>query len=75
LWIDANHNGVSEATELHTMAQHGVQSLQLAATSSTQMNNGNTFSLVSGWTDTNGRTHALVDVLLTNTQLKHDAVI
>ncbi len=75
LWIDANHNGVSEATELHTMAQHGVQSLQLAATSSTQMNNGNTFSLVSSWTDTSGRTHALVDVLLTNTQLKHDAVI
>lgn len=75
VWVDANHNGVSEAAELHTLAQLGVQSMQLGATPSTQMDNGNLLGLLSSWTDTSGHTHVVADVLLTNTSLKHDAVI
>ncbi len=75
VWVDANQNGVSEASELHTLAQLDVRSVQLTNTPSTQMDNGNMLGLLSTWTDTSGRTHALADVLLTNTSLKHDAVI
>jgi hypothetical protein len=75
VWVDANHNGVSEAAELHTLAQLGVHSLKLATTPSTQMDNGNLLGLLSSWTDTSGHTHVVADVLLTNTSLKHDAVI
>jgi hypothetical protein len=75
VWVDANQNGMSEASELNTLAQLGVQSLQLAATPGTQMDNGNLLALLSTWTDTNGHAHALADVLLTNTSLKHDAVL
>jgi hypothetical protein len=66
---------MSEASELNTLAQLGVQSLQLAATPGTQMDNGDLLALLSTWTDTNGHAHALADVLLTNTSLKHDAVL
>lgn len=75
VWVDTNHNGVSEASELQTLTQLGIQSLKLAATPSTQMDNSNTLALVSSWTDTSGHTHALADVLLTNTTLKHAVVI
>ncbi len=75
VWVDANQNGMSEASELRSLAQLGVQSLQLAAMPGTQMDNGNLLALLSTWTDTSGHTHALADVLLTNTSLKHDAVL
>ena len=76
VWVDTNHNGISEQTELHTLDSLGVKNIQLAATPSQQVDNGNPFSLVSHWTDTTGQTHALADVLLTTTtQLKHDVVI
>jgi hypothetical protein len=75
VWVDANQNGVSEASELHTLVQMNVHSLQLTNTPSTQMDNGNLLGLLSSWTDTSGRTHALADVLLTNTSLRHDIVI
>ncbi len=75
VWVDANQNGVSEASELHTLVQMNVHSLQLTNTPSTQMDNGNLLGLLSSWTNTSGRTHALADVLLTNTSLRHDIVI
>jgi hypothetical protein len=75
VWVDANQNGVSEASELHTLAQLNVRSVQLTNTPSTQMDNGNLLGLLSTWTDTSGHTHTLADVLLTNTSLKHGIVI
>ncbi|MEY3639892.1 MAG: hypothetical protein RIR68_3025, partial [Pseudomonadota bacterium] len=76
LWVDANHDGVSTAGELHTLNALGVQNIQLGAKASQLVDNGNPFPLVSHWTDTAGQKHAVADVLLTtSTQLKHDVVI
>lgn len=76
VWADANHDGVSTASELHTLNALGVQNIQLGAKASQLVDNGNPFPLVSHWTDTAGQKHAVADVLLTtSTQLKHDVVI
>lgn len=76
VWVDANHDGVSSASELHTLNALGVQNIQLSAKASQLIDNGNPFPLVSHWTDTAGHQHALADVLLTtSTQLKHSVVI
>ncbi len=76
VWVDANHDGVSTANELHTLNALGIQNIQLGATASQLIDNGNPFSLVSHWTDTSDQQHAVVDALLTTSiQLKHDVVI
>ena len=76
VWVDANHDGVSSASELYTLNALGVQNIQLGAKASQLIDNGNPFPLVSHWTDTAGHQHALADVLLTtSTQFKHDVVI
>jgi hypothetical protein len=76
VWIDTNHNGISEQTELLTLDNIGVKNIQLHATASQSVDNGNPLSLVSHWTDISGQQHAVADVLLTtSTQLKHDVVI
>jgi Ca2+-binding EF-hand superfamily protein len=76
VWIDTNHNGISEHTELLTLDNLGVKNIQLHATASQSVDHGNALNLVSQWTDTAGYTHALADVIFaTTTQLKHNAVI
>jgi hypothetical protein len=76
VWVDANHDGVSTANELHTLNALGIQNIHLGATASQLIDNGNPLNLVSHWTDTSGQQHAVVDALLTtSTQLKHDVVI
>jgi hypothetical protein len=63
VWIDADVDGKSTATELHSLMDLGVQSINLSAVTGNTQNNGNLFSLVSQWTSTDGQTHDLVDVL------------
>jgi hypothetical protein len=76
IWVDTNHDGVSTASELHTLNALSVQNIQLGAKASQLVNNGNPFLLVSHWTDTAGHQYAVADVLLTtSTQLRHDVVI
>jgi protein-disulfide isomerase len=55
LWIDKNHNGVSEPNELFTMAQLGVASIDLHyMMAKTSDENGNTFRYRSAMTDMAG---------------------
>ena len=65
VWIDRNHDGMSQSTELHTLKEVGVQSIQLAAQVGTELDNGNALSWVSQWTSQDGAHHALVDVNFT----------
>jgi hypothetical protein len=65
VWVDRNHDGVSQASELHALKDVGVQSIALNAQASTTMDNGNALSLVSHWTSQDGTRHALVDVNFT----------
>jgi hypothetical protein len=62
LWVDANHDGKTDAGELHTLAQHGVASISLAAHAGTTLSNGNLLGLESSWTDAQGQQQAAADV-------------
>ena len=64
VWVDANSDGVTDAGELKSLTDLGVQSLNLAATTSTTMDNGNLIGLVSSYTTTDGQTKELADVWL-----------
>jgi hypothetical protein len=62
VWVDANHDGVSQPGELLTMAQAGVASIDLHARAADTMQNGNLVGLVSSYTTTGGATHEVADV-------------
>ncbi|MEY4316781.1 MAG: hypothetical protein RI902_589, partial [Pseudomonadota bacterium] len=62
-WIDTNVDGQSPITELHSLMDLGVQSINLSAVTGSTENNGNLLSLVSQWTSTDGQKHDLADVL------------
>jgi Ca2+-binding RTX toxin-like protein len=54
IWVDANHNGYSEASELRTLAQAGIKSINLTHTLTDVNNNGNHIAATSTFTYTNG---------------------
>ena len=62
VWVDANHNGVSDAGELKTLAELGIVSLDLHAQTGTAKDNGNLIGLVSSYTTTDGAQHEMADV-------------
>jgi len=62
LWVDANHDGVSAANELHTLAEYGITELNLQASAGTQVDHGNLLGLVSSYTTADGNQHAMADV-------------
>ncbi len=62
VWVDANHDGVTEAGELKTLAQLGITSIDLHATAGTTVQNGNLLGLTSSYTMADGATHATADV-------------
>ena len=64
IWRDANTDGVTDAGELLTLAQHGIESLNLSYTESDRVDNGNQLRLVSSFTKTDGSQHEMVDVWL-----------
>ena len=62
IWQDANGDGLTEQSELTTLADRGITALNLSAQASTATDNGNLLGLVSSYETTDGGTHDLVDV-------------
>jgi DNA polymerase III psi subunit len=62
IWIDSNHDGISQASELHSLQSLGVSQLHLNAAQTTVNNNGNWVFLDSTYTATDGTTHQMADV-------------
>jgi hypothetical protein len=65
IWRDANTDGVTNAGELLTLAQHDIASLNLSYSESDRVDNGNQLRLVSNYTTTDGTSYEMVDVWLT----------
>jgi hypothetical protein len=62
VWVDGNHNGVTEGGELKSLADLGIVSMDLNAHSSTATDNGNLLGLVSSYTTASGDTKGMADV-------------
>ena len=60
--MDANHDGKTDAGELHDLAEFGIVELDLEARAGTDMNNGNLIGLVSSFTKADGSQHVMADV-------------
>jgi hypothetical protein len=65
VWVDANSNAKTDAGELRSLAQAGVQSLSLIAKPTAIIDQGNLIGLMGSYTTTDGRSHELADVWLT----------
>lgn len=61
VWIDSNQDGFTNQGELHTLAELGIASISLNATSANIQINGNSISAVSTFTRTDGTTGEIAD--------------
>ncbi len=62
VWVDANHDGKTEAGELKTLADLHITSLDLHGLAGTTTSHGNLLGLTSSYTTSDGATHAMADV-------------
>lgn len=62
IWTDSNSNGVSDPDELHALSDYAITSLNLATTSTTNLENGNVVGLVSNYQTDDRQTHGMADV-------------
>ncbi len=62
VWVDGDHDGVTDAGELKSLAELGITSFDLSAAKGSDVNNGNFVGLVSKFTKDDGSTHTLADV-------------
>src|SRR5207237_1364586 len=63
VWVDANHDGVTDDGELKTLESLNIAKLNLAVTVDGTTDNGNIVGLSSTFTSTDGSTHQTADVL------------
>ena len=70
VWVDGNGNGTTEAGELHSIKDVGVESLSLDALSSTKTESGNIHAMTSSWTGTDGKVNDMADVWFANSSLE-----
>ncbi|TPN90017.1 calcium-binding protein, partial [Mesorhizobium sp. B1-1-5] len=66
VWIDSNGDGITDPAELVTLAQEGITSIDLHATSSNQVISGNSISSESRFAWANGTTGSIVDAWFQN---------
>jgi hypothetical protein len=69
VWVDANGDGVTEAGEMHTLADVKVASIDLHANNTIKYQNGNALQGFSSYTSTDGATHEVADVWFQTTPL------
>jgi hypothetical protein len=62
VWVDANHDGVSQAGEVRSLSQLGIVSLDLHGLAGHARNHGNLLGLTSSYTTADGASHAMADV-------------
>ena len=63
VWIDANSDGISQASELHTLMSLDIQSLNLEhQENSKDLGNGNRLTHIGSYTKTDGTTGEMGDV-------------
>ncbi|MFD2451361.1 hypothetical protein [Ideonella paludis] len=62
VWVDSNHDGVSQQAELQSLEAVGVQSINLSALEGSSYQNGNFFGLHGEGTKLNGESFEVVDV-------------
>ncbi|HGG9820103.1 TPA: hypothetical protein ACJKB2_002145, partial [Neisseria meningitidis] len=65
VWQDLNQDGISQANELRTLEELGIQSLDLAYKDvNKNLGNGNTLAQQGSYTKTDGTTAKMGDLLL-----------
>ena len=62
VWVDANSNGVTDAGELHTLADMHIASINLNHYADSVQQSGNVVTAFSSYTTTDGATHEIADV-------------
>ena len=62
IWVDANHDGKTDAGKLKLLADYNIAELNLDAARGTILDHGNLLGLVSSYTKTDGSHHAMADV-------------
>jgi len=73
VWVDANHDGITDAGELKGLKELGVKAIHLNPEASERTENGNLYGLVSTMTLDNGGTAEVVDVWLSAKSLEVNA--
>jgi hypothetical protein len=71
LWVDANHNGKTDAGELHGLVEMGVVEINLDFTKTSTVNNGNFVGMVSSFTKADGTQGQAADVWFAKDQPAH----
>ena len=62
VWVGESANGVVQGGQLRSLDSLGIVQLNLAATTTATMNNGNLIGMVSSFVTSNGQTHQMADV-------------
>jgi hypothetical protein len=64
VWVDANSNTKTDAGELRSLIQAGIDSLSLVAKPTAIIDQGNLIGLMGSYTTTDGQKHEMADVWL-----------
>jgi len=62
VWVDLDHDGVTDAGELKSLEDVGVVSMSLNFNYSSQTSNGNLLGMISSYTSADGKEHQMIDV-------------
>ena len=65
VWVDANHDGKTDAGELKGLIELGITALDLSYATSSRTDHGNLVGMISGYETADGKTHEMADVWFT----------